>query len=288
LNSDEYNTSVTGLVLEVGTHLVQNKSGSYVTSDYVTFIDAAGNKYTQDYNSSQASFEKEDLIRVTYKDGTASVFNYSAPDFGYNGMIVNSTGTYFGTVKFSSNINILDYYDGSYAKVYPIRIAGLQLNGSNVIYYDTNDDGEITDLMLYNATGDFDKFGIFTGVDNTQSTQYYSYIMNGTAGKVAVASSIDLDLTEGPVGFRYESGTLTSTYALTKLEVDSIGNTTISSGSTKYPISDSVSVYVLSDDNYALSSLDKINTSKYEITAYIDRAVAIGGRIRVIIAEPIK
>ncbi len=286
LNSDEYNTSVTGLVLAVGTHLVQNKSGSFVTSDYVTFVDAAGNKYTQDYNSSQASYEKEDLIRVTYKDGEATVANYFAPEFSFNGTTVNSTGTYFGTTKFSSNINILDYYDGSYARVYPIRIANLQLMKSNVLYYDTNADGEITDLILFNATGDFDQYGIYTGIASG-NVGSYTYILNGTSNQVTYSTLESAALTEGPVGFKYKSGTLSSTYTLSELEVNFLGNSSITSGSTKYPISDNVNVYVLSDDKYALSSLDKINTSKYKVKAYIDRSVAVGGRVRIIIAEPL-
>lgn len=286
LNSDEYNSTVTGLVLEVGTHLVQNNSGSYVISDYVTFVDAAGNKYTQDYNSTQASFEKEDLIRVTYKNGTTTVTNYSPYAFEFNGATVNSTGTYFGTTKFSSNISILDYYNGSYTKVYPIRIANLQLMPSNVLYYETNVDGEISELILYNATGDFDKYGISTGLAS-ENPNTYTYLINGKSGQVAVSTLENAELTEGPVGFVYKNGTLSSTYALTKLEVDTLGNNTITSSSTKYPISDNVSVYVLSDGKYALSTLDKINTSKYKVTAYIDRSVAVGGRIRVIVAKPI-
>ncbi len=286
LNSDEYNSMVTGLVLEVGTHLVLNKSGNYVTTDYVTFVDAKGNKYTQDYNSTQAKFEKEDLIRVTYKNGMATVTNYPFYAFSFSGTTVNSTGTYFGTTKFSSNISILDYYNGSYTKVYPIRIANLQLMPSNVLYYNTNADGEISELILYNATGDFDKYGIFTGFA-LGNAGTYTYIINGTSSQVSFSSLESAELTEGPIGFAYKDGNLSSTYALTKLEVDSLGNNTITSSSTKYPISENVSVYVQSDDKYALSSLDKINTSKYKVTAYMDKAVAIGGRIRVIIAKPI-
>jgi hypothetical protein len=69
--------------------------------------------------------------------------------------------------------------------------------------------------------------------------------------------------------------------------VKELGTTTITSGSLKYPLSEKLSVYVLSDDVYNLSSLDKINTSKYIVKAYYDKAVTLGGRIRVIIAEPI-
>jgi hypothetical protein len=286
LNSDEYNSTVTGLVLEVGTHLVQNESGSFYTSDYVTFVDAAGNKYTQDFDSSQALFEKEDLIRVTYKNGKATVTNYPYYKFDYNGYTVNSSGTYFGTIKFAPHISILDYYNGSYTKVYPIRLANLQLNSSNVLYYNTNFDGEISELILYNVTGDFDKYGIFIGLDPENATTY-KYIINGTSGQVTYTTLESAELTEGPVGFVYKNGTLSSTYALTRLVVDSLGNNTIAAGTTKYPISDNVSVYVQTGDKYALSSLDKINTSKYKVTAYIDKAVALGGSIRVIIAEPI-
>jgi hypothetical protein len=155
-----------------------------------------------------------------------------------------------------------------------------------VLYYNTNFDGEISELILYNVTGDFDKYGIFIGLDPENATTY-KYIINGTSGQVTYTTLESAELTEGPVGFVYKNGTLLSTYALTRLVVDSLGNNTIAAGTTKYPISDNVSVYVQTGDKYALSSLDKINTSKYKVTAYIDKAVALGGSIRVIIAEPI-
>ena len=287
LSQDEYNTTVTGIVLSVGTHLAKNDNGDYVSTAYATYADAAGNKYTQDYDSSVLSLEQNDLIRITYKGGTATVAEYAMPGFTFNNATVSSDGTVFGTMKFSSNVKILDYSEGTYTTIYPTRLAGMIIQDSKIYYYDTNADGEITNLILKDATGDLDSYGIFTGFSYSGSAGSYGYILNGTSASLSKSSYSNFTIEKGPVGLVYENGSIAGSYALTKVTVAAIGNTTITSGVSKYPLADKLSVYVVNDDGtYVQITIGKINTTKYTVTAYYDQAITLGGRIRVIIAVP--
>ncbi|MBP1755446.1 MAG: hypothetical protein H6Q59_1844, partial [Firmicutes bacterium] len=116
----------------------------------------------------------------------------------------------------------------------------------------------------------------------------YNYIIDGTAGSLSKGNYQNFTITNGPTGFRYEKGSIAASYTLAKISVDAIGTTSVTSGSTKYPIAEKVSVYYLTDDEYVITTLDKISDlSRYKITAYCDKGVTLGGRIRVITAESI-
>ena len=287
IGTDEYNTTVTGVVLSVDTHLAKNDHGDYVSTGYVTYVDAAGNKYTQDYDDTRLTFEEEDLIRITYKNGKGEVSKLAEQNTGWGNLQASANGRQLGDKKLAANVSILDYSGGSYIKVYPIRLSNAIIMDNDILYYATNADGEITELILKDMTGDLDSYGIFTGFTYTGGSSAYHYILNGKASALSKASFGDFTIKEGPVGLSYEDGSIDSSYSLTEVTVKELGTTTITSGSLKYPLSEKLSVYVLSDDVYNLSSLDKINTSKYIVKAYYDKAITLGGRIRVIVAEPI-
>jgi hypothetical protein len=65
-----------------------------------------------------------------------------------------------------------------------------------------------------------------------------------------------------------------------------MGTSSITSGTSKYLMADKVSVYYLDEDGYVLTTLDKISDLlKYKVTAYCDKTITLGGRVRVIVAE---
>ncbi len=288
LTQDEYNTTITGIITATGNHRVEATDGSFVNTDYVEFIDAAGNTYSQDYKSGSLSFYIGDVVRVAYEDGKVTVSEVDASSITFNDAAFDSTGTYIGGMRLAANVKILDYYKGNYIKVYPIRLANMILMDNMVSYYDTNAGGEIENLILNNATGDMDSYGIFTGLNFAGNSGSYGYILNGSAGSLNKSSFKDFSVTVGPIGFRYEKDAIISSYTLTKIDVDAIGTTSITSGTVKYPMAEKYSVYYLSDQEYVATTLDKVSDlSKYKITAYCDKAITLGGRVRVIVAESI-
>ncbi len=285
LSLDEYNTRITGLVLNVGTHLVKDNKGDYINTSYVDFVDAEGNRYTQDYDSTVFNFNEEDLIRITYENGVAAVSEYSMPGFSFEDATVSSDAKTFGSMKFASNVHILDYHEGTYIKVYPTRLANMVIMNRMIRYYATDVSGQITDLILNNVTGDMDSYGIYTGYTYGGGSGVYHYLLDGKEGAFTTANFTDLTPTEGPAGFVIQDGSIASSYSLTGTPVSSVGNTTITSGAVKYPLADKVSVYYLSNGKYAATSINNIDLSKQRVTAYYDKAITLGGRIRVIVAE---
>ncbi len=284
LTQEEYSTTITGLVMSQGVHRVENKQGIYENTSYVSFVDAAGNTYTQDYDENVVSFYEEDIIQVKYEGGKAAVSKMNSYYYTLNGTSFSSDGTSLGGKKLAWDVKILDYSNGKFISVYPVRLAGSIVMGC--YYYDTNASGEIQNLILKNATGDMDAYGIYTGFSFTGNTGTYRYIINGTEGGLSQSVYSDFSMTEGPTGFRYKNDEISSSYALQGIEVDSVAATSIVSQSNTYEMAENLGVYYLSNGEYIATTLDKVkNLAEYKLKAYYDKAASLGGRIRIIVAE---
>lgn len=283
---DEYNVTMVGYVLSTGTHIVEDKNGSYSNKDYVTFVDASGHEYTQDYDSDVVYLNEGSLVQVKFVDGVASISSYimSAPTF--SSFTFSSDGFSLGNKKLASDIKILDLKNNSYKSVKPDRLAGASIGSSSILYYAFNDGGQISELILKGATGDLDSYGIYTGISYTNSNMMtYQYIINGKSNSTSTDTLSSLNITTGPTGFVISDGSVTSSYALAGVAVSSIGTSTVLSNTTKYTLAENYSVYLYLDKEYVLTTLDKIkNLTKYNVMAYYDKTMTTGGRVRVIVA----
>ncbi|MDF2510627.1 MAG: hypothetical protein K0S04_493 [Herbinix sp.] len=283
---DEYNVTMVGYVLSTGTHLVEDVSGDYSTSDYITFVDASGNEYTQDYDSDSVYLAEGSLVQVKFVNGSAGISSYIMSTPTFSSYTFTSDALYLGNKKLASDIKILDLKNGSYKSVTPERLAGSSIDSSSILYYELDGSGQISELILKGVTGDLDSYGIYKGLDYTNSDSVtYKYIINGKSDSIATDSVSSLNLTEGPSGFVIYDGSVTSSYALTGVAVSSIGTSTVLSNTTKYTLGENYSVYIYVGGEYVLTTLDRIgNLTKYTVRAYFDKTMATGGRVRVIVA----
>lgn len=292
LTEDELDTTITGVVLSTGTHLSKNESGNYFSTSYATFVDAAGNTYTQDYDDNLISFREEEIIRVTYYKGDATVSKVISSGAPFLNSTFSNDGGSIGGYSLASNVKILDLSDGAYVTVYPERLSGVTITSNSVYYYELSQTNEITKLILCDVTGDMKQYGIFTGIGSqlTAGKVAYNYIIDGTAGSSQVSTVTNLVIDHGPVSFLFSNnGSLSEVKALTSVNVTSLGKTTIQSSNAKYPLASNYDVYLLVDEEYVATSIDKISDlSKYKVTAYYDKAISLGGRIRVLVAESLK
>ena len=287
LDIDEYNVTMSGYVLSTGTHVVEDKNGNYSSTDYVTFVDASGNEYTQDYNSDTLYLTEGNLIQVKFVEGSASISNYVSAPAVFTNYTFDSSGYNIGHTALASDVKILDLKNGKYISVKPERLANASLGSSSILYYSLNKSGQISELILNGTTGDLDSYGIYTGYSYTNSTNInYKYLIDGKSNTLSTGTLGSLNLTEGPSGFVLDSDGLSSSYALTGVTVSSIGITTVGANNTKYTLADKYSVYLYLDKEYVLTTLDKVkNLSKYNVRAYYDKPSNNGGRIRVIVAS---
>ncbi|HHV11043.1 MAG TPA: S-layer homology domain-containing protein [Clostridiales bacterium] len=286
LSIDEYNVTVVGCVLDTGTHLIEDENGDYKNTDYVTFVDASGNEYTQDYNPDLMYLAQGSLVQMKFVDGLASISSYIMSTPAFSNFIFSSDGLSLGNRALASDVRILDLKNGTHISVGPERLAGSAISPSSILYYSLNSGGQISELILKDVTGDLDSYGIYTGITYSSSgTMGYKYIIDGKSQTLDTDSLSYLNLTEGPTGFVIYDGIVSSSYALTGVQVSSIGTNTVLSGSTKYTLADNYSVYLYLDGEYIATTFDKVkNLSKYTVMAYYDKTIATGGRVRVIIA----
>lgn len=287
LDIDEYNVTLAGYVLSTGKRIVEDKNGNFNSTDYVTFVDASGNQYSQDYDANSLYLTEGKLVQVKFVDGSATISSYVSAPTAFADYSFSSDGYTLGYTALASDVKVLDLKKGKYISVKPERLANVNLGSSSVLYYALNSKGQISELILNGATGDLDSFGIFTGITYTNSGMNYKYLVDGVSNTLATDSASSLNLTEGPSGFVLGSDGLVSSYALTGVTVSSIGINTVQSNNTKYTLASKYSVYLYVNKEYVLTTLDKVNNlAKYDVQAYYDKPTTLGGRIRVIIAAP--
>lgn len=190
-----------------------------------------------------------------------------------------------GGIRLASNVKILDLYEEQYLSIYPDRLAGVMLT-LDPVYYELNDNREIAKLILYHATGDLYQYGILTGYNQQGSKLALNYMINGE--KVNVSSYDNVSTEVGPQALFFEEDTLVYSSLLKDAAIQSVGKTSVQVKDKIYPLADYCEVYYLKDGEYIKTTLDKISDlKKYELTAYYDKEISLGGRVRIIVAKPI-
>ena len=109
----------------------------------------------------------------------------------------------------------------------------------------------------------------------------------GGVKQVFTSDTTIYNLKSDPCQVKMESDTTVERlYNLTEVEVDSInGNTIVDAQNRSYTLSDNVAVYVYENNEYQLTSLERVSGGDYRLTAWYDKPENEGGRIRVILAR---
>ncbi|MPM73514.1 hypothetical protein SDC9_120495 [bioreactor metagenome] len=271
-----------GVVTATGSSSYTDASGNSYSAPTVTFTATDGAQYTYQV-SAGSSYAAGDLVQASTSSGAASVKRLSAAT-SLSGR-VSADGSKLGTYTFASDVEILDTYADSSLRIYPSRLAGINLQ-SGVRYYLLNAKGEISRLILDDVTGDLHQYGVVTSsneysVDMSVGSAYV-YDIGGVTGVYSSASSM-LGASVGPARFRFKSGALASVNNLTQVKLSAVSGGTALAGSTTYTLSDTVAVYEVKNASYFPSSLDRV-ASGYSLVGWYDKAESAGGRIRVITA----
>ncbi|MCH5210990.1 MAG: S-layer homology domain-containing protein [Oscillospiraceae bacterium] len=274
-----------GFVIETGKKDFTNPDNTVYSSYYAKVVTSDGivNEYAT--NSDYSSFVCS-AVRITFKNGKASlsVAKESGNVYGK----VNASRGKVGDIALADDVKILDtsgtYPDDTagYCRIYPQRIDGVTLTGSNVLYSSRNGAGEIDELILKDVTGDTYSYGIIVSrgenglykidFDGTQNTYMTSFSSSAT----------------GPHRFKIGNSGIDSMIQLVQ-HTSSVTNLTridATIGNQTYLLSDKVVVYHRQGPaTYMKIPIDDAINGKYRLTAYYDKAQASGGRIRIIIAQ---
>ena len=277
---------VYGVVLSVENTTYEDSDGNSYNTRTATIFGTDGNTYR--YPVESRSLEAGALVRVTNSEDGVEIRGLSSTKLTGR---VSSDGKTLGRYTLASDVQIIDTYETcTPIQVYPSRLAGANLTGSTIRFYALNAQVEISHMILEDATGDLHQYGIITGVSEVSAglvtNSAYTYDVGGVK-QVFTSDTTIYNLKSDPCQVKMESDTTVERlYNLTEVEVDSInGNTIVDAQNHSYTLSDNVAVYVYENNEYQLTSLERVSGGDYRLTAWYDKPENEGGRIRVILAR---
>ena len=273
--------------LSRGTYSGSGANSSY-TADTVTILATDGRTYSYQWTTDY--FKLGNLVQVVISSEDGSVSLKRLSETGKLSGKVSSDASKLGSYPFADGVEILDTYEGTGVRIYPERLAGLNVTTDMVRYYTLNGAGEITKLILKDATGDMHSYGIMTDVVDSSPEGGVSVIVSYTmdlAGEIVSLPglSVKYGVKKGPVVVMGNVQAPDKIRQLTEVEAARVSGNTVTAGNRTYLMSDNVLVYEYRGGDYYLSSLDRVKDGGYELSAWYDRSEKDGGRIRVIVAK---
>lgn len=273
-----------GVVESVSPGSYTDNSGNSFTANTLTVRSTDGGQRT--FRCDDKNIKADALVEVSTAGGNVVVKRLSSTTLTGK---VNSAGTKLGSHTFAADVEILDVYDNAGVRVYPQRLAGVNLSDSKMVrYYRLNSAGEISHLILNDVTGDVHQYGVITEAkeDDRDMIIAGSYVYD-VGGKTIPTGPMNktFGVKEGPARFLHEDGELKSMTNLTSVKLTGLNGSQALASNTSYPMLDITVVYELRDGKYFLSSRSIVEGGDFSLTGYYDKAADRGGAIRVIVAK---
>lgn len=290
-DTTQYNGSIYGAVLEAGTRSSTSESSSAILEDYLVLLDSRGHSYTYSYDPDAYTIEEDTAVRVSFNAlGEQKIETSITDGERLYGSTVNEDGTSAGIYPILPNASIIDVYQSKYETLSPRELAGLYLNGANLLYASFDAQGSIDEMILTGVSGCGSTYGLVTGLDEQMGGLYYTYV-NETG-----TQSVNMDLTYGDIEegscYRIWQPDDSDTIYFNKLGAESVS--ILSSTYIKTPTYagipfNDVRVYYLDKEgDYYATTLSKISDLKsYRVTAYIDSETSMIRKVRFLVAEKI-
>ena len=204
---------------------------------------------------------------------------------------VNSSATNFAGYDFAEDVEILDTdSNGGYARIYPSRLAGAKLSGSDVAFYTLNDNDEIDRLILEDVTGDTAEYVYITNIEDNSTdmnlSAVYSYYQDGQITNYNSDAIFSIS-TGGAALYYDEDGSIRSMRQLSSVTLTELGSLSAMAGSQEYTLDENVQVILRSSGSsgYYETTLSSINAEDYTLKGWYDNlGYSAGGRIRIIVA----
>ena len=273
--------AVFGVVISADPQSYTDQNGNDYTASSIQVLATDGNTYT--YRTDR-NLRVGALVQVTTTSSGVEVKNLSASSLSGR---VNTSGTRLGDYAFAPDVEILDVYGDRGVRVYPSRLAGMEITRSMVRYYLLNSDGEISRMVLSDATGDMHTYGVITSVSEVNTDMMtsgtYVYDSNGTPGTLTGGRVYNVQ--PGPFLMKTDGADVDRFVNLTSVRIDSVDGMTAYADNRQYAIWDDVIVYEVRDNEYYPTSLALVTGGYYSLTGWYDKAESEGGRIRVILAR---
>ena len=280
-----------GVITAVDITPYDDGKGESYTSRTITVYATNGGSYR--YQTTDRNLDVGQLVRVEPGKDGGTITRLS--DTRLNAQF-NSDATKLGNYPVADDVEIIDTYGTcTPIQVYPERLAGVALKDDMVRCYVLNGKGEISRLILNDATGDIHQYGVITRSEENQDTlpdgttmssSSYTYDVGGQRMTYSLPDKV-LHLNVGPCQVvKSSDNTVEDLNNLTEVKLSGVsGNVAVGTDNREYTLSEDVAVYVLSNNDYQLSTLSRVTGGEYTLTGWYDKTSANGGRIRVIIAR---
>lgn len=283
------NESVLVYVTETGSKTYENAGGSQYTSLYMKGIKPNGSEI--EYAIDQKWIEVGDLLKISF-DADGGMQISTASSGGRVSGTVDADLYTIGTTSIAANATILDTNLGNYATTSMQRLDGVNLTGSQILYYEAGG-SQVTTLILKDVTGDTAKYGVLTSAKSNSSgmslSGSYTYLIDGVSSTLSTSGST-LGAHTGPAKFYGENGKISMIKNLTsvgtKIKTFNSAQITVSDDIGIYPVSPDVAVYTNASGTYKVSTLSAALTafqSKKQVSFFYDKDPKAGGCIRVIV-----
>lgn len=280
--------TITGYVTGSGKKSFKNSDGTTYQSYYVDVVAVDGTAYTYPTSTDKSSSVNK-VCKITIKDGKAQVGS-SISATSVSGA-VSYSDLLIGNNRISSDVTILDvaknvYSDVPlYTKTYMQRLDGMMLKDGQVLYAQKNSNGEISEMIVQNVTGDMYSYGIITSVTK-QGTSIVGATIESSGNEYQISGMSNLSVGL-PVKFIKNGMSADYAQSLDKISggVDTLTAGYVEIGGKKYLLSPTVEVFQkekLSTKYMRISLTDAIN-GDYSYTCYTDNKET--GRVRVIIVN---
>jgi len=145
--------SFTGVILKIGTKTNGNKENKDLLNKYMVVIDKDGKEHTILFPYKSTLYRNYDVVKVTGQDGTTLIETQIPSNGLLCGKTIDTKNNLIGDSKIAKDVTVIDIGKES-AKVIPLqKISGMKLTAGQILYYETNEAGEISSIFLRNVVG---------------------------------------------------------------------------------------------------------------------------------------
>ena len=269
---EDVSSTIYGYLIGVGTSNFTDNDGNITSSKYVEVLQTDGSimkvKVNKDFTELLNS-----PVKITINAKIASVDRYETAG-GVKGTVDVNEMT-IGDTSVAKNVNIIEVgsIDDSepvcYKPIFFKRLDGLNLSSNNVRYYKKNKNGEISDLIVYNVTGDAYKYGIVTKSPSGGQSGNCSGLIGASESFSTAATS--LATTGRPVQLLVAGNIVNSITPLNKISdsIISITSTSVETAKKTYKVSEDCVVY--NEQYNVMTTEDALNDTTRRLEFYVDK-----------------
>lgn len=285
VSPENVSNTLYGYVLSAGTTEFTDSDGNITSSRYVEIVHADGTlikyKTKSDYSALIHS-----VVKLTIEGGitTLKTENVGTSVKGE----INADKMLIGDTKLAETIKILDVTTiepsetAAYKLLFVNKLDGINIKSSQVLHYKKDLSGKITELILYNASGDAYEYGIITNATSSATGGNYSGFV-GTKTLNVSSQNTKYSVSSGqPVQILRNGNSVNYMVALTQVSgnVQTVTASHIQTTTKTYKISDDCVVY---GPSYTVMTLDEVlNDSSLKWQAFIDKQSSTVRVIKVI------